>query len=146
MSTTWSTRPVRVEDAALIARHRYFCEAAKEDLAGYERWVAKRIERGVYTGVLAETELGAIAGAGCVVLDWGPTRGEPTGLRGRIVNVYTDPRWRRRGIARSLVQDVMGRCQKRGLQVFGLAATDDSADLYRSLGFDRYPREMILRP
>lgn len=40
----------------------------------------------------------------------------------------------------------MRRCQKRNVQVFSLAATDDSAALYRSLGFEPYPSEMILRP
>ncbi len=139
-------RPVRVEDASVIARHRYFDDGAREDLTAYERWVAPRIERGTYAGVLAEAEGIVIAGAGAVILDWGPTRGEPTGLRARIVNVYTDPAWRRQGVARSLVREVMRRCQKRDVQVFNLAATDESAALYRSIGFVPYATEMILRP
>ena len=69
------------DDAAIIARHRYLDAGAKEDLVAYERWVATRIERGIYTGILAERDGGVIAGAGAVILDWGPTRGEPTGLR-----------------------------------------------------------------
>jgi GNAT superfamily N-acetyltransferase len=146
MTITWTTRPVRADDAANIARHRYFDAGTKEDLVAYERWVATRIERGTYTGVLAEVEGSVVAGAGAVMLDWGPTRGEPTGLRARIVNVYTDPAWHRRGIARSLVQEVMRRCQKRDVKTFGLAATDESAGLYRLLGFAPYPQEMILRP
>lgn len=145
MTRTWNTRPVRIEDAAIIARHRYFDAGSKDDLAAYERWVAARIERGNYTGVLAEDDHGVIAGAGAVLLDWGPTRGEPSGLRARIVNVFTDPEWRRRGIARSLVQDVMRRCQKRDVQVFGVASTADGEALYRALGFVPYPQEMILR-
>ena len=146
MPTIWNTRPVRVEDAAVIARHRYFDAGAKEDLAAYERWVATRIERGTYSGLLAEADGVVIAGAGAVLLDWGPTRGEPTGLRGRLVNVYTDPAWRRQGVARGLVQEVMRCCQKRDVQVFNLGATDDSAALYRSIGFVPYATEMILRP
>lgn len=146
MTSAWSTRPVRADDAATLARHRYFDAGTKEDLVAYERWVAARIERGIYTGVLAELDGGVIAGAGAVILDWGPTRGEPTGLRARIVNVYTEPDWRRRGIARGLVQVVMRRCQKRDIKTFSLATTDDSAGLYGSLGFEPYPQEMILRP
>lgn len=146
MTMLWTIRPARTDDAAIIARHRYLDAGAKEDLVAYERWVATRIERGIYTGVLAERDGGVIAGAGAVIQDWGPTRGEPTGLRARIVNVYTDPAWRRQGVARSLVQEVMRRCQKRDVQVFNLAATDDSAALYRSIGFVPYATEMILRP
>lgn len=146
MTTPWTTRPVRIDDAATIARHRFADAGAKEDLMAYERWVAVRIERGTYGGVFAEADGAVVAGAGSVLLDWGPTRGEPTGLRARIVNVYTAPDWRRRGIARGLVQEVIRRCQKRDVQVFSLASTDDSAALYESLGFVRYPQEMILRP
>lgn len=137
---------MRVEDAAVIALHRYFDAGAKEDLAAYERWVAVRIERGTYAGVVAECDGLVMAGAGAVILDWGPTRGVSSGLRARIVNVYTEPDWRRHGIARSLVQDLIRRCQKRDVQTFSLAATADSAALYRSLGFEAYPQEMILRP
>lgn len=75
MIDPWTTRPVRTDDAAVIAR----------------------IERGSYAGVLAESDGVVVAGAGTVLLDWGPTRGEPTGLRARIVNVYTATDWRRRG-------------------------------------------------
>lgn len=146
MTTAWTTRPARADDAAIIARHRYFDAGTKDDLVAYERWVATRIKRSTYNGVLAELDGGVVAGAGAVMLDWGSTRGEPTGLRARIVNVYTDPAWRRRGIARSLVQEVVRRCQKRDVRTFGLAAIDESAGLYRSLGFESYPQEMILRP
>lgn len=146
MTPAWTTRSVRADDAAIIARHRYFDAGTKDDLVAYERWVATRIKRSTYNGVLAALDGGVVAGAGAVMLDWGPTRGEPTGLRARIVNVYTDPAWRRRGIARSLVQEVMRRCQKRDVRAFSLAATDESAGLYRSLGFESYPQEMILRP
>lgn len=136
---------MRVEDAQLIAKHRYAEAGTKEDLVAYERWVSARIERGTYFGVLAEMEGGVVAGAGAVLLDWGPARGETTGLRARIVNVYTAPESRRRGMARKLVEEVIRRCQKRDVQVFSLAATDASAPLYEALGFVSYPQEMILR-
>jgi hypothetical protein len=41
---------------------------------------------------------------------------------------------------------VIRRCQRRGVRVFSLASTGDSATLYEALGFVRYPPEMILRP
>ncbi len=145
MPLSWTIRPVRVEDAPLIARHRYADAGTKEDLVAYERWVSARIERGTYFGVLAEIDGAVIAGAGAVLLDWGPTRGETTGLRARIVNVYTAPESRLLGIARQLVEEVIRRCQKRDVRVFSLAATDASAPLYEALGFVRYPQEMILR-
>ena len=67
-------------------------------------------------------------------------------MRARIVDVYTEPEWRRQSIARSLVQEVKRRCQKRDVQIFSLSSTDDSIGLYQSLGFVRGTQEMILRP
>lgn len=141
----WTPRPARRDDAAVIAVHRYAGAGTAQDLLAYERWVAPRIEQGGYAGVLAEVDGVVVAGAGAVMLDWGPTRGEPIGVRARIVNVFTAPAWRRRGLARSLVQALISQCQARQVQVFSLAATPDSAALYAALGFMRYPQEMILR-
>jgi GNAT superfamily N-acetyltransferase len=86
-----------------------------------------------------------IAGAGCVLLDWGPSRGTSTSLRARIVNVFTAPQWRRRGIARKLVSDVIGECEQLDIRNFSLAATADADGLYRALGFVRQESELVLR-
>lgn len=56
--------------------------------------LAPRIEQGSYAGVLAEVDGIVVAGAGAVMLGWGPSRGEPIGVRKRIVNVVTAPAWR----------------------------------------------------
>lgn len=44
MPLAWTTRPVRADDAPIIARHRYFDAGTKDDIAAYERWVAVRID------------------------------------------------------------------------------------------------------
>lgn len=74
MSLPWTTRPVRVDDAAVVARHRYADTGSDEDLRACEHWLAVRIERGTYAGVLADAGGAVVAGAGAVLLDGGPTR------------------------------------------------------------------------
>ena len=108
-------------------------------------WLAPRIERGTYVGFVADDKGIVIAGAGAVLLDWGPTRGEPSGTRARIVNVFTDHDRRGRGIAKALIDSVMVACAELGVRVFSLAASPDGASMYRSLGFVPYENEMILR-
>ena len=61
------------------------------------------------------------------------------------MNVFTDEDWRRQGIARALVQEVVAACSERGIGVYSLAASADGDRMYRSLGFMPYANEMILR-
>lgn len=145
MTGTWNTRPVRPQDAALVAIHRYAGAGTAQDLRAYEHWVVSALARGSYVGLLAEREGEVIAGAGAVLLEWGPSRGDPSAWRARIVNVFTVPAWRRRGIARHLVRGVMARCRQSEVRVFNLATSDEGRSLYRSLGFEPYPAEMVLR-
>jgi GNAT superfamily N-acetyltransferase len=139
-------RDVLAADAAIVTHHR-FDGAAEHPLerAAYETWVAARIRSGVYVGRVAEIEGRVVAGAGLVLLDWGPTRGNVGGVCGRVVAVYTDPAWRRRGLASALVKQVMDRAATQGVRDFRLAASSDGAALYRALGFRPYGAEMAFK-
>ncbi|NKI96239.1 GNAT family N-acetyltransferase [Rhizobacter sp. SG703] len=145
MTKEWTLRAVRADDAPGIARHRYHRSEPEYDVDAYAAWLPMRIERGTYIGFVAEAAGRVVGGAGAVLLDWGPTRGEASGTRARIVNVFTDAQWRMRGIAKALVGEVMATCTESGIRVFNLAASAEGAHLYRSLGFKPYADEMILR-
>lgn len=146
MDCTWTVRQARPTDRHLIARHRYFkADDKAEDCDCYADWLQTRIGQEVYVGRLATSADEVIGGAGCVLLDWGPGRGSSTSLQARIVNVFTDPQWRRRGIARRLVSEIIGECELRGIRRFSLGATADAESLYRGLGFVRQESELILR-
>jgi GNAT superfamily N-acetyltransferase len=107
--------------------------------------VRPRIERGRYIGWFAIDEDVVVAGAGAVLLDWGPTRANPGGEMARIVNVFTEEAFRGKGIARDLLEAVVHQCETVGVREFNLAATPQGRDLYRSLGFVDYPAEMRRR-
>jgi GNAT superfamily N-acetyltransferase len=139
-------RMATAADADAIARHRHFSElASPNDVRVYAAWVAEQTAIGRYIGCLAEHEGAVVAGAGVTLLEWGPVRGSASALRGRVANVYTDPSWRRQGIAGHLVRMVMAAARAAGVEVFNLAATHDSRRLYERLGFEPYPDEMICR-
>ncbi|MQA37081.1 GNAT family N-acetyltransferase [Rugamonas aquatica] len=121
-----------------------FGDAEKEtDLDAYSAWVAEAIEAGRYIGLLVEQDGNTIAGAGITVLDWGPTRGDSCTERGRVVNVFTAPAWRRHGIAKQLVTALIDMAETQGINTFSLAATDDAVDMYAQLGFAPYQSEML---
>lgn len=64
-----------------------------------------------------------------------PTPGHPTGRRAHLMNVYTAPDYRRRGIARRMLQLLHLEAEKRGVTEISLDATDEGRRLYESLGY-----------
>ena len=64
-----------------------------------------------------------------------PTFSHPTGKRAYLMNVYTNAAYRRRGIARKMVEMIIEEARKRGVTEISLDATESGRPLYRSLGF-----------
>ena len=142
MTETWRVRPASEADALSIARHRY-PDTQGESLGLYATWVAPAISRGTYLGWLAEASGAVVAGAGLVLLDWGPTLDDPNPVRGRIGNVYTDPAWRQRGLATALLQRCLAEAEARGVRVFNLSTSQRARALYERLGFEVSRTEMV---
>ena len=139
-------RDATTGDAPLLAQHRYAGTLADaRDHAAYAAWVASAVTRGVYLGRLALADGAVVVGAGAVLLEWGPVRGHTGAVRARLVNVYTEPAWRRRGLARALVGGLLDTLRSRGVGTVTLAVTPLSQSLYDTLGFVPYAAERMLR-
>jgi len=101
----------------------------------YARWVEDALQRGVYLGWVAEVGGAVIGGAGLTLLEWGPTRTDPNPLRARVVNVFTEPAWRGRGVAGSLLARCLAEAETRNIGVLSLSAAPEVRPLYEKLGF-----------
>jgi GNAT superfamily N-acetyltransferase len=146
METEWSSRPVRPSDAERVAAHAHCDEpAGSERRILLANWVRPRIESGHYLGWFAVDGDRVIGGAGAILLDWGPTRANPGGVMARVNNVFTEPAWRGRGVARSLLLALFEQCEAMGIREFNLGATPQARSLYAGLGFESYPAEMRRR-
>lgn len=133
------------QDADTIAFHRYPEEADAAERSVYASWVKGALERGMYLGFLASTEDSAVvAGAGLLLLDWGPSRGDPQPYRARVVNVWTHPDWRRQGLAHGGVTACLDAARQRGVTCLNLSTTAAARRLYASLGFKASATEMTL--
>ena len=64
-----------------------------------------------------------------------PTCSNPTGRCAFLMNIYTDPAYRRRGIAARIVNALVEDAKARGAGSVLLEATEMGAPLYRKLGF-----------
>src|SRR5207249_2498399 len=84
-----------------------------------------------------------IAGAGVIIREVPPfpirhKNGEITiaeGRQGLIVNVFTEPDWRRRGLAQLLMEQIIAWSREQRLDGLVLHASDDGRVLYEKLGF-----------
>jgi GNAT superfamily N-acetyltransferase len=52
-----------------------------------------------------------------------------------ILNVYTEPEWRRQGMARKLMLAMIEWCRPQGFPYVDLHASQDGRSLYEQLGF-----------
>jgi GNAT superfamily N-acetyltransferase len=149
---------IRIRRAALpdiphVLHHRraMFAEMGRGDAAQHatmvkttETYLRSALPAGRYTGWLAENTAGCVvAGAGVAVSDWPGSPDDPTGKRALVLNVYTEPDFRRQGIARRLMLAVIAWGREEGLRSLSLHASDFGRALYEELGF-RQTNEMRL--
>jgi GNAT superfamily N-acetyltransferase len=112
-------------------------EAMATMTAAFRPWIATKMRANEYLAWFAVDEDGTIAaGLGLWLMDWLPHMiGAGAPRRGNIVNVYTQPEHRRKGIARELMQTAMAWCRDNGIGCVILHASKEGRALYESLGF-----------
>jgi GNAT superfamily N-acetyltransferase len=138
-------RRASAEDAKTIAEHRramfrdmgYHDKAALDSMmAKFLPWLESKIVSGDYLAWLAVT-LGdfVVAGAGLWLMDWPPHMVGSCARRGNILNVYTEPEFRRCGLARWLIEAALDWCRANEVDFVILHASSEGRALYESLGF-----------
>jgi GNAT superfamily N-acetyltransferase len=149
--TAYRIRPATASDAAAIASHRVrmFSDMGQMPTAALAAGllaqstvaIAACLRDGSYLGWLAVDGADrVIAGVGVHIKPQLP-RISHDGARvvtapvPLIVNVYTEPTWRGRGIARALMQALMDWAGTAGCDRVLLHASDAGRPLYQSLGF-----------
>ena len=73
-----------------------------------------------------------------------PTYHNPTGWKAYIMNMYTSPDYRRRGIAYHTLELLIEEAEKRGVKHISLEATDMGRPMYERYGFVNMKHEMEL--
>jgi len=147
-------RRAALDDLDTLVAHRrsmfrdmgYKDEAALDAMAAKFRvWLGERMRSGDYLAWLACAPEGAIAaGTGLWLMDWLPHMVGKGARRGNIVNVYTEAGFRRRGLARVLMEAALAWCQKNGVDTVILHASPAGRSLYESMGFEA-TNEMRIR-
>jgi GNAT superfamily N-acetyltransferase len=155
MAQRFHMRYATTADSAVIAWHRarmfqdmgYVPENLFESFrAKSEARLREALASQEYIGWLAsrpEEQEKIIAGAGLQLRQTLPHPiGRPAGdiriidgRQGIVLNVFTEPEWRRRGIAALLMEKVIAWAREQRLDTLVLHASDDARRLYERLGF-----------
>ena len=145
MSLEVLIRPATPDDIPELLRHR---RGMYEDM-GYndagtlsvmvstcKPYLASALANGTLHGWLACAGEKVVAGGVVLVSPWPSQPYDGQCRRATILNMYTDPPFRRQGIARRLMQTMIDWCRKEGFVHVTLHASDKGRPLYDSLGFE----------
>ena len=144
-SAAYVVRRAGAADAPVIGPHRaamfrdmgLLAQVDLAPLAAASRAaLAPALASGDYRGWLVECDGVVAAGAGVMLRPLLPQPGDPSGSsEAYVLNVYTEPAHRQRGLARRLMVDILAWCRARGVRRISLHASDDGRPLYLTLGF-----------
>ena len=137
-------REARHDELAIVIRHR---RRMYEDmghtnpvqLAEMERastqFFGNHFAAGTYRGWFIDDDDRVVAGGGVLVLPFQPQIGITRPERPWIVNMFTEPEYRRRGLARLLVEEMVKWCRRESFPVVTLHASDEGRPVYTAMGF-----------
>jgi RimJ/RimL family protein N-acetyltransferase len=147
-------RRAGLEDAAVIAQHRArmfhdMAEISDDAYAGFlaasQAWTERGLTSGEYIGWLAvlKTEPHLVVGGAGVQLRQAPphpcrpARGGnfAKGRHAIVLNVFTEPDWRNRGVANLLMEEILRWARAEKLDRLVLHASDAARSLYQRMGF-----------
>ena len=98
-------------------------------------YLNKAIPEGSFRSWLV-CDAGRVVGGGAVVIRPWPSHAYDLACRrATILNVYTDPEYRRRGVARQIMETIIAWCRQQGFARVTLHASEHGRHLYESLGF-----------
>lgn len=113
------------DDELVVSSRRYFLE-------------------GDQTTVVAVDDGRCVACASMSYIEIMPTFSHTSGKRAHLMNVYTEKDYRRRGIARLLVNMLIEDARVHGATEISLDATESGRPLYESMGFKASEECMVI--
>lgn len=129
-------------EVILETRKLMFEEMGKQDLETiwlsippFRDWLLAHMANNTYLGFFAVEGKIVMSAAGMYLMDFPPGPLTFHDKSAYLLNVYTYPDYRKRGLAKQLVQQLIAEAQKRGIRRILLHASDAGRPLYESMGF-----------
>lgn len=109
-------------------------------------YYSKALKGGYHTAYLVFNDTEFIGAGGISYYRVMPTYHNPSGNKAYIMNMYTKPKYRRKGIAYKTLDLLINDAKSRGIHAISLEATDMGRPLYEKYGFVKMNDEMELYP
>lgn len=113
-------------------------EGAKSDTdlsPALKDYYLRHMAEGTFVSWIAIDEGKIIATSGISFVEKPPYYGCPNGKIGLLSSMYTDPSYRRKGIAKALLAKVIKAAEEYGCSVVQITASDMGVLLYTDYGF-----------
>lgn len=108
------------------------------------QYYCNAIEEGTHTAYLVFDEDKFVGAGGVSYFKVMPTYHNAKGEKAYIMNMYTAPDYRRKGIATKTLKLLIADAQERGIVSISLEATEAGRPLYEKNGFVQMNNEMEL--
>ena len=115
-------------------------EGAKEDInleAALKDYYLRHLSDGTFISWLALDNDRIIGTSGMSIVEKPPYFGCPSGKIGLLSSMFTDPNYRRKGIAKTLLSKVIDEAKAQGCGTVQITASDMGVLLYSDFGFEK---------
>ena len=156
MNEPFTIRQATLDDIPVIVTHR---RKMFEDIgmgtpqvldameSRFVTWAREHMENERYLSWFAVTpEDKVVSGVGLWLMDWPSHIVGESLYRGYLLNVYTDPDYRRNGLGRMLTQCAVDWCWENDIEVVVLHASNQGRPIYEALGFTPTNEMRLMKP
>lgn len=115
-------------------------EGAKEDIdlePALKDYYIRHLSDGTFVSWLALDNDRIIGTSGMSIVEKPPYFGCPSGKIGLLSNMFTDPSYRRKGIAKTLLSKVIDEAKTQGCGTVQITASNMGVLLYSDYGFEK---------
>ena len=108
--------------------------AIKNQLSVY---LPKHIKDNTFIGIIAEIKGEVVSTAYLAIIEKPANPSFITGIEGVLQNVLTYPKYRRKGIATKVINEIIQEAKNAGVSHIALSATSEGKHLYEKMGFKK---------
>ncbi len=138
-------RKIGLEDISVLVAYRllYLSELQGEMQASYKKqlqqdltaYFERAMQDGRFMAVLAEIDGKVVSFGGMVIKEIPGDANQSTYLEGDILNMYTVPEARRKGISSLILEKLLNEAKEMGMTKVALHTSKDGEKLYRKYHF-----------
>jgi GNAT superfamily N-acetyltransferase len=147
MTSDFTIRRATVNDVETLVELRHAMQvemehsqaaASADDIVDKMRdYFAQQLTGNHFAAFFAEAGGEVIGTGGVVVFDVPPSPPNPSGAEGYVMNMYTVPDWRGRGVAHAIVDALIRHAYGEGARRMWLRTSDAGERVYERFGFQK---------